>query len=159
MELETFVEALVESDAATAFECASNTEDLPKIFPGKGPVPGVVSASVVGGGPLVAGAVRRVHTRDGNVLDETYLRFDRPDAYAYEMTKLTVPLSLLFTRATGSWTFTPEGGATRVHWSYRVALTSPLAAPLAAVLVKVFIRGAMAECLRRVKANAEARRA
>ena len=158
MKIDTVVTTWIGCDPATTFEGASNTEDLPKIFPGKGPIPGVVSAQVLGGGPLQQGATRRVKTKDGNELDETYIQFNRPNDYGYEMTKLKPPLSLLVTKATGVWKFTPEKDGTRIVWTYSCDLTTFLVAPVAALLVKVFIKGAMQDCLTQVKTGIDSKK-
>ena len=155
MNLDTVVTTLIACDLTTAFDGASGTEGLPAIFPGKGPIPGVVSAFVVGGGPIAVGAVRRVKTNDGNELDESYIQFDRPTGYAYEMTKMKRPLSLMMTKATGTWRFSPEGAGTRIVWTYSCELASIFTAPLTALVVKVFMKGAMNLCLEKLKAGIE----
>jgi hypothetical protein len=156
MNIDTVVTTLISCDATTAFDGASSTEGLPAIFPGKGPIPGVVSAAVVGGGPIAVGAVRRVKTNDGNELDETYIQFDRPTGYAYEMSKFKLPLSLLMTRATGTWRFSPEGAGTRIVWTYSCETASIFTAPVTSLIVKVFMKAAMNLCLERLKAGIEA---
>lgn len=155
MNIDTAVTIWIRCDPATAFNGASSTDGLPKIFPGKGPIPGVIDAAVVGGGPIATGKVRRVHTTDGAELDETYIQFEPPTAYAYEMTKMKRPLSLLMTKATGSWKFSPEENGTRIHWTYSSELSNPIAAPLTALVIKVFMKGAMNDCLNRLKADIE----
>jgi hypothetical protein len=157
MKIDTDVTTFIACDAPAAFEGASSTETLARIFPGKGPIPGVISAQVVGGGPITRGAVRRVKTKDGNELDETYIQFDRPTGYAYEMSKFKLPLSLLMRKATGTWRFSPEAGGTRVDWTYSVELPSPLAAPVTALIVKVFMKDAMNLCLSILKSDLEKR--
>jgi hypothetical protein len=159
MNVDTAVTIFIACDAPAAFEGASSTETLARIFPGKGPIPGVVSAEVVGGGPIGRGAVRRVRTNDGNELDETYIEFDPPRRYAYEMSKFKPPLSLLMKKATGTWRFSPEAGGTRIVWTYSVELPSPLAAPLTALIVKVFMKSAMNLCLSILKSDLENRSA
>jgi len=156
MNIDTVVTTLIPCDAATAFHGATSTEGLPRIFRGKGPIPGVVSAAVVGGGPIAVGAVRRVKTNDGNELDETYTQFDPPTGYAYEMTKLKRPLSLLMNKATGTWRFSDEGTGTRIVWTYSCEVASIFAAPLTTLLVKVFMKAAMNDCLDQLKAGIEA---
>jgi hypothetical protein len=155
MNIDTDVTTVIACDAPAAFEGASSTETLARIFPGKGPIPGVISAQVVGGGPIARGAVRRVKTKDGNELDETYIQFDPPTGYAYEMSKFKLPLSLLMRKATGTWRFSPEAGGTRIHWTYSVELPSVLAAPFTALIVKVFMKDAMDLCLSILKSDLE----
>src|SRR5689334_19735039 len=157
MKMDTDVTTFIACDASAAFAGASSTETLPRIFPGKGPIPGAVTAEVVGGGPIGRGAVRRVKTTDGNELDETYIQFDPPTGYAYEMSKFKLPLSLLMKKATGTWRFSPEAGGTRVDWTYSVELPSVLAAPVTALIVKVFMKDAMNLYLSILKSDLERR--
>jgi hypothetical protein len=51
-----------------------------------------------------------------------------------------MPLALLVRQGTGDWSFAPEAGGTRLVWVYRFELTSPLAWPLAALVVGLFRR-------------------
>jgi hypothetical protein len=155
MNIDTVVTTQIACDLPAAFAAASSTEKLARIFPGKGPIPGVISAAVVGGGPIGKGAVRRVKTSDGNELDETYIQFEPPGAYAYEMSKFKAPLSLLMRKATGAWTFTSREGGTHVVWTYSVELPNPLVAPVTALIVKVFMKGAMERCLSILKSDLE----
>ena len=155
MTVETMVTTWINCDPATAFQGASNSEGLPNIFRGKGPIPGVISATVAGGGPIIKGAVRRVKTKDGNELDETYIQFEPPNAYAYEMTGMKAPLSLMMNKATGAWRFSAENAGTRIVWTYSVELPSVLSLPLTALVVKVFMKAAMNDCLLQLKNTVE----
>jgi hypothetical protein len=95
---------------------------------------------LAGGEPKV-GARRRIELTDGSVMGEELLAFERPLRHAYRWTDPpALPLSLLVRRGTGDWTFTPEAGGTRIAWSYRFELTSPLAWPLAALVALLFRR-------------------
>lgn len=90
-----------------AFDGASSTAGLPAIFPGKGPIPGVRAAWVAKTesnpeGVQKVGATRICALMDKSEVSETYIQWDRPYAYAYEMTKLKAPLSWLLTKATGT---------------------------------------------------------
>ena len=57
----------------------------------------------------------------------------------------------LVRRGEASWTFAPEGDGTRVVWHYTFELTSPLAYPVAA-LVMILFRRWMASGLERLAA-------
>lgn len=145
----------INCDMETAFRGASSTEGLPGIFPGKSIIPGVISARIQGGGQQEVGAVRICVTSDGNEVEEKYIQWDVPTAYAYEMLKLKAPLSLMMLRAIGTWQFAPEGAGTRITWSYFGEWTYIFVYPLTLLLVKVFLRGAMDDCLARLKASIE----
>ena len=155
MNIDTVVTHWIRCDPATAFAGASSTEGLPTIFPGKGIIPGVESAQMVGGASLGKGAVRRVRTKDGGELDETYIQFDPPTGYAYEMTGLKPPLRLMMKKATGTWRFSLEGEGTRIVWTYACELSTPIVLPLTALVVKVFMKGAMNVCLEKLKESIE----
>ena len=60
------------------------------------------------------------------------------------------------TVADGRWEYSGEGARTHITWTYTCALTTPVIAPLAALLVKVFMKSAMADCLVRLKTHCEA---
>ena len=58
-------------------------------------------------------------------------------------------------KATGTWRFSAEGNGTRIVWTYACELRTPIVAPLTALVVKVFLKGAMNDCLQRLKAGIE----
>lgn len=156
MQIQTEVSIDIARGRDQVFAFAAVTENLPKIFPGKGPIPGILSAEVVGGGEVKAGTVRHVRMSDGAELDETFTEFERPSGYAYQMTRLRPPLSYLVKGAGGRWVYSGDAASTHITWTYTCALTTPLIAPLAALIVKVFMKSAMADCLARLKAHCEA---
>jgi len=156
MHIQTQVSIDIARPREEVFAFAAVTENLPQIFPGKGPIPGIVSARISGGGEVKAGTVRHVQMSDGAELDETFTEFQRPAGYAYRMTRLRPPMSYLVTVADGRWEYSGDGPSTHITWTYTCALTTPLIAPLAALLVKVFMKSAMADCLSRLKTHCEA---
>lgn len=156
MQIQTQVSIDIARGREEVFAFAAVTENLPKIFPGKGPIPGILSADVVGGGEVKPGTVRHVRMSDGVELDETFTEFQRPSGYAYRMSRLRPPLSYLVKVADGRWVYSGEGANTHITWTYTTTLTTALVAPLAALLVKVFMKSAMADCLARLKAHCEA---
>lgn len=138
-----------------AFDGASSTTGLPSIFPGKGPIPGVRAAWVAKtpsnpSGVQCVGATRICALLDKSEVSETYIQWSRPSAYAYEMTELKAPLSWMLKKATGTWEFTGVDGGVHIVWTYFGEWTNHLLWPLSKLLVSVFLRGAMNDCLERL---------
>lgn len=121
-------------------------------FRGAGPIPALTAIELLGE-PGV-GAARAVHSADGAVLHERITAFEPAQRHAYTLSGLRPPLAWLVRRGEADWCFEPEGDGTRVRWSYVFTLTSPLAWPLAAPLLKLFMQRAMRDCLRALAVEA-----
>ena len=128
-----------------AFALATDPARFPHFFAGFGPVPGLREIRL--DAPLAPGSTRRVEGRDGALMREQVLVHEPPQRHAYVLSGLHPPLSWLVREGRADWRFAPRDGGTQVHWSYAFALTSPLAWPLAAPLLKLFMQGAMQRCL------------
>lgn len=129
------------------FDHCTHLDAIGKTFRGYGPVPAVLRAEVEGGGAQEEGATRRVTSADGSTLRERILRFSRPTAHEYTLENIGRPLSFLVREGRSVWSFAPEDAGTRVTWTYTFELTSPLALGPAALVVKIFMHGAMQRCL------------
>ena len=125
------------------------------VFPGYGLIPRIDQITLEAGDELREGSVRLIHNGDGSVLRERVDVLKRPEAHAYNLHGFVFPFSLLVREAVGAWSFHARGTGTHVVWNYQFVLTSPLAWPLAAPIIKIFFRGAMARCLGLVKARVE----
>lgn len=140
------------------FDVATDVEKLGTFFRGKGPVPGIERAEVVGGGPLIEGSRRRIHNSDGSVIDEDMEILDRGRMQQYRIRSgIRWPLSWLARGVLSRWTFSPDGEGTRIDWSFDVELTSPLAWPTVKIVMQPFLRAALRECLERIAAQMRAR--
>lgn len=138
---------------ARVFAEATSLEGLPKTFTGFGPIPGVLRAEVVGGGELKEGATRRVYNSDGSAIDEVIEALRAPERHAYRLVRgFKPPFNLLVREALSDWRFSPSAKGTRLEWSYTFTLTSPLAFPVTAPLVKVFFAQAMRRCVKNIEA-------
>jgi hypothetical protein len=136
------------------FDAATQIDKLGTYFRGKGPVPGIERAEVVGGGPLVAGCKRRIHNSDGSVIDEDMEILDRGAVQQYRIRSgIKWPLSWLARGILSRWEFAPDSGGTRIDWRFDVELTTPLAYPTVRIVVQPFLRAAMRECLERIAAD------
>lgn len=132
-----------------------DVETIPRVWKGRGAIPGTLKAEVVGGGPLTLDGVRRVHNTDGSVVDERIVELTVPSRQAYVLEKgLKVPFTLLVKKARGEWTLTESGGSTELVWLYRFFLTTPLVAPLARGVARSFGK-AMQQGLDRLKQHIE----
>jgi len=150
MNVSTRATITVRATPEAVFDLVNDPERTPDVFVAHGPIVGVTGAQVVSAGPLAEGKVRHITTADGATLTETMLTFDRACAVRYRLEGLARPFSFLVRHGDASWRFTPEEGSTRVEWTYTFELTTPLAWPLAALIVGTVFRGWMNSCLHRV---------
>lgn len=156
MDIKTQVSVDIARGREEVFAQATAPGTLPRIFRGKGPIPGVKAVELVGGGDVIkAGSVRHLQMTDGSVLDENFVEFERPSAFAYQMTGLRPPLSLLVSAAGGRWVYTGDDKSTRITWTYTCVPRNLLIAPVTALLIKVFMNAAMGACLQQLKAQCE----
>jgi hypothetical protein len=139
MFLDAHAAITVPGPAEAAFDLAVDAAGFHRFMGRLGPIPGVVKAAVIGTGPLVPGLRRRLEMTDGTVVLEEIVEHRRPSLHAYRWVRAPAPLfSLLVATGASTWTFISEDGATRVDWSYRFGLTSPLAWPLALPVTWLF---------------------
>lgn len=121
-------------------------------FRGAGPIPALTKIELLGEPAL--GAERAVHSSDGAVLHERITAFEPGVRHAYELSGLRPPLAWLVRRGEADWRFEPmRDGGTQVRWDYVFTLTTPLAWPLAAPLLKLFMQRAMRDCLQALAAG------
>ncbi|MBL0028332.1 MAG: SRPBCC family protein [Rhodanobacteraceae bacterium] len=130
---------------AAVFALAVDGERFPVLFRGFGPIPGLRRITLHG--PLAAGVTRDVEGEDGVVMLETVTALEPGRRHAYSLSRLRPPLSWLVRVGHADWTFSPEGDGAAVIWRYRFELATPLAWPLAAPLLTIFMQGAMRRCL------------
>ena len=141
MQLATRAEVHVPLPPERVFDVAVACETFPRILRPLGPIPGIAQARMLDAPGPATGARRRIELTDGSSLDEELLAVERPSRHTYRwLGPPARPLGLLVRRGTGDWSFVPEAGGTRVVWSYRFELSSPLAAPLAWPVVLLFRR-------------------
>jgi hypothetical protein len=118
---------------------------FPALFRGFGPIPGL--RRIHPHAAPAVGSTREVEDAQGIVLRERITALDPPQHHAYVLDGLKPPLRWLVREGQADWRFVADGDGTRVTWRYRFMLTSPLAWPFAAPLLKVFMQGAMRRCL------------
>lgn len=128
-----------------AFALAVDAERFPSLFRGFGPIPALRRITLHG--PLAVGVTRDVEGADGARMLETVTALEPGRRHAYTLGRLRPPLSWLVRVGHADWTFVAHDGGTAVTWRYRFELASPLAWPIAAPLLRVFMQGAMRRCL------------
>jgi carbon monoxide dehydrogenase subunit G len=153
MEVSTSAVIEIERPREELFARLNDADELPNFILPKGPIPGIKKAYVVGGGELKKGAIRRLVMTDGVPLDEEFLEFEPPRKVHYALKGFRGPLSLIAKQCEGQWVFSPLGNGTRISWSFTAHLTSPLAAPAAIPVIKVFMKDAMETSLRALKSR------
>lgn len=96
--------------------------DLPLIFHRLGPIPGVVRTEQQSGPWDRPGRTRVPHFTDGSTAFEEMLEYTHPHSFAYRVSRFTNPvLRFLVDHLRGEWTFTPDGDATTIRWTYAFA--------------------------------------
>lgn len=138
------VHTTVEVDAAPerVFDFLSGPDVFVRVLRPFGPIPGLTSVELLdGASALGAGVRRRVHMTDDTTLDEQVVDHDRPRRQRYRWGHPPQgPFGLLIRGAEADWTFHASPRGTRIDWDYSFELSSPLAAPLALLVLAIFKR-------------------
>ena len=93
--------------------------ELPILLRGYGLLPAVVKVSEQTGAWDIPGHSRMVHLSDGGTIREEVTSCDRPELFAYKLSKFTGIFSLLVAGANGKWRFKPVNDRlTEVSWEY-----------------------------------------
>jgi hypothetical protein len=151
VKLQTHADILVPKTPEEVFDFATADGAFEKVLRPFGPIPGIMSVAVDGGGPQVTGTKRHVTMTDHSVLGEEVLVLDRPREHRYRwLNRPAPPFSYLVKGGEARWTFHPAGAGTRILWDYTFDLTSPVAYP-AMVLVTLFFRRWMKQGLENVR--------
>jgi hypothetical protein len=143
----------VQCHAARTFSCPSrqvfelivDPVRFPLVFRGFGLIPAIRQINL--DTPLAVGGVRRIHNADGSTLVEQITAHDAPGLHAYTLSGFRPPFSWLVRRGDARWTVVDAGSRADVRWEYAFTLTTGLAWPIAFVLLRVFMAGAMQRCL------------
>ena len=138
-------ERIIRATPDAVYALSLDATRFPALFAGFGPIPGL--RRITPHAPSAVGATRDVEDLGGVVMCERIDALEPGARHAYTLSGLRPPLSWLVRTGRADWTFAavPEGA--RVVWTYTFELTSPVVAPLAAPLLKIFMRGAMQRCL------------
>jgi len=148
-------ERWIDAPVAQVFALSVDPQRFPALFTGHGPIPAL--REITPDAPSAAGATRQLLSADGSRLTERIVAWEPPHLHRYVLGGFAPPLAWLARAGTAEWRLQERDGGTSVRWTYDFELTSPLAWPLAAPLLKVFMQGAMARCLANLARAAEAR--
>ncbi len=74
------------------------------------------------------GQTRTIVMADHGTLHEELTHAEPPHAFGYDLSQVTGPMKPLVSTVRGRWTFTPEGGGTRITWLWTVQPRSSAAA-------------------------------
>lgn len=138
-------ERIIRAAPQAVYALSLDTSRFPTLFAGFGPIPGLRRITLHA--PAAVGATRDVEDLAGVVMRERIDALEAGRRHAYTLSGLQPPLSWLVRTGAADWTFAPAGDGARVVWTYTFELTSPLAAPVAVPLLRIFMRGAMQRCL------------
>ncbi|MBU3750103.1 MAG: SRPBCC family protein [Mycobacterium sp.] len=124
---------VLNADPGKAFAAALDIP-LPALLPRRyGPFPPI--ESVQGQTRWVqAGDSRTIVPAGGGSMRETLTDVDGPRSFGYAITEIAGPMALLVDRIDGLWTFSPQGGGTRVSWRWTLHAKSMLTLPVVRVL-------------------------
>jgi uncharacterized protein YndB with AHSA1/START domain len=135
---------------------AGQTAGLSRYFTGFPPlIPAIVEASLEGGDPPRAGALRNVRMSDGSRIKERILAFEAPALHRYEMVELNPLQRLLCSNMVAEWRFEEQGAGTRFTWRYAIH-SLPRRGPLPR-LMGYLLQRAMQRCLDNVAADLASR--
>lgn len=146
MDLNLVVEHRFRAAPEAVFALALDPQRFPATFTGFGPIPEIRRIRV--DGPPVLRGRRELENSDGTRLVEVITAYDPPRQHTYSLSGLQPPLAWLVRAGHADWHFLIDGPGTRVRWRYRFVLSHPLALPLAAPLLWLFMRTAMRRCLK-----------
>jgi hypothetical protein len=149
------VETPCQAGPAQAFDVIAPI-DLPLIFAGWGPLPGVRGVRDQTGPWDAPGRSRHVDLTDGSSATERLTEYTAPHSFAYELTEFTGVLARLVTRVRGEWTFTPDGTGSLIRWTYSFFPRPGRGLLVRLILVRLWRRYAAATLTKAANAAIEA---
>ena len=145
MAVHLIAERWIDAPIDAVFALSVDPARFPATFTGMGPIPALVS--ITPDAPSAVGSTRQLLSADKSRLTERIVAWEPPRLHRYVLSGFAAPLAWLVRAGSAEWQLSERDGGTFVHWTYDFELTSPLAWPLAAPLLKVFMQGAMRRCL------------
>src|SRR5688572_15193984 len=126
----------IDAPLDAVFALSVDPARFPSLFTGMGPIPALVS--ITPDTPPAVGSTRQLVSADKSRLTERIVAWDPPRLHRYVLEGFAAPLAWLVRAGTAEWRLEPRDGGTFVRWTYDFELTTPLAWPLAAPLLKIF---------------------
>jgi hypothetical protein len=143
MQLKFTITRLFQVPARRVFDFTNDDNNF-TCFTGYGPIPGITRARYETPGPPRLGAIRRIEKTDGTEHREEITVFEAPVRHTSRITGLTPPFSWLVREAADDWRFRAEGSAlTVVERTFVFELTTPLVAPIAWLILHLFMKEAI----------------
>jgi hypothetical protein len=155
MAVHLLAERWIDAPIDTVFALSVDPARFPSMFTGMGPIPALVS--ITPDSPSAVGSTRQLVSADRSRLTERIVAWEPPRLHRYVLGGFAAPLAWLVRAGTAEWRLAERDGGTSVQWTYDFELGTPLAWPLAAPLLKIFMQGAMQRCLRNFAQALEAR--
>ncbi|HSQ67210.1 MAG TPA: SRPBCC family protein [Polyangiaceae bacterium] len=158
MQTEARAQVEISATPEVVFDAGADYRNFTRFIHAYGPIPGIRSAVMLGGAAPGTGSHREIHLSDGSTIEEAVLAFERPARHRYRLVHPpAMPFRLIVGGGEGDWRFepSPHGPGTRVTWTYRLQLTTPLVWPMAMVLRALFGRW-MQQALERLRGLVEA---
>jgi len=119
--------------------------DPTMFYPGRWPLPAVVSVEDQSGSWDAPGRSRTLMLSDGGRVVETITDAISPDLFAYELTDFQKLFGRLVSGARAEWRFEPEAGGTSIRWAYTF-----FALPGRTAIVRAIVKLFWAPYMRRV---------
>src|SRR5687768_5755689 len=145
MAVHLIAERWIDAPIDAVFALSVDPARFPAMFTGMGPIPALVS--ITPDAPSAVGSTRQLLSADKSRLTERIVAWEPPRLHRYVLSGFAAPLAWLVRAGSAEWRLAGRDGGTGVRWSYAFELTTPLAWPVAAPLLKIFMQGAMARCL------------
>jgi Polyketide cyclase / dehydrase and lipid transport len=141
VKLETHAEVVIPKPPEAVFDFSIAEGTFARVLRPFGPIPGIESIVIDGGGRLATGTRRQVTMTDKSIIGEEVLLLERPREHRYRwLNRPAPPFSYLVKGGEASWTFHAEASGTRIRWDYTFELTSPLAYPAMLLVTAIFRR-------------------
>jgi len=138
---------------AAVFALATGAR-LTEFVKANGPLPGV--AGIEGAADWSApGETRRLTLTDGSSFCEELTAIAHNQSFSYRATGFTGPFGALVGEGRGVWSFSATPTGATVTWNYAFTPKGALAAPIVAVIAKLFWPGYMRAALERLRTEVE----
>ena len=139
------------------FDTVTAPDAVGKTFTGYGPIPAVRSSKLATEGGMRKGAIRRIYSEDGSVIDEEIIALVRPHTQTYRLIAgIRPPFSWLIRGAEGHWTLRSEGAKTHIAWVFTFSPHNAVTGAVVRLVLRPAFRRAMDRCLTNTKALIEA---
>lgn len=142
MKIELPLRSFVAASPERSFDFTNDAANLVS-FVGYGPIPGIREAVYETPGEPTLGSRRRVSNTDGTEHAEEIVAFERPSRHTTRITGIAPPFAWLVRYGEDEWRFTERDRGTEIDRTFTFELTTPLAAPVAWLILHTLMRAAV----------------